>query len=99
MHEPHEVQGLVQGSASRSGQSQAHTQVDEKLSLTQKCALTVQKANHIMDCIKSSMASRSREVILPIYCALVRPHLEYWIQLQDMDLLERKRLSQRLSSG
>jgi len=55
--------------------------VDEKLHMTQKCALTPQKANHLLGCINRSMAGRSREVILPLYSTLVRPYLESGIQL------------------
>ncbi|GAB0183617.1 hypothetical protein GRJ2_000827000 [Grus japonensis] len=39
--------------------------VDEKLNMSQQCALPAWKVNHIPDRIKRSMASRSREVILP----------------------------------
>ena len=57
--------------------------------------LLQRRANGTLGCLRRSVSSNSREVILAPYSALARPYPERWVQFwapqykKDMDILER----------
>ncbi|PKU42126.1 rna-directed dna polymerase from mobile element jockey-like [Limosa lapponica baueri] len=69
--------------------------VDKSMTMSQQMCPCGQEGQWSPGCLKRSVTSRSREVIFPLYFALVRPHLEHSIQLwasrfeKDKELLDR----------
>ncbi|CAM4523556.1 unnamed protein product [Lepidochelys kempii] len=54
--------------------------VDHRMTKSRQCDMAMKKANAVLGCIKQSISSRDKEVLVPLYKALVRPHLEYCVQ-------------------
>ena len=74
--------------------------VDHKLNNGMQCQAAVSKASKVLSCIiKRGMDSRDRDIILPLYKSLVRPHLEYavqfWAPVLKKDIRELEKVQRR----
>ena len=78
-----------------SNQKDLGVVVNNKLKFDGQCIAASKTANKILGFISRSFEYKSKDIVLPLYKSLVRPHLEYAIQFwslyyrKDIDMLER----------
>ncbi|XP_073516627.1 uncharacterized protein [Phyllobates terribilis] len=73
--------------------------VNGKLNWSAQCQAAAAKANRVMACIRRGIGAYDENIVLPLYKALVRPHLEYcaqfWAPVLRKDILELERVQRR----
>jgi hypothetical protein len=60
--------------------------IDKNFNFSEQCAAAVKKANQMLGIIKRKIKNKTKEIIVGLYKALVRPHLEYCIQVWSPSL-------------
>ena len=72
----------INGTALKSSESERDlgVRVSANLRHRQQCIEVRNRANRVLGFISRSVSNRSAEVILKLYLALVRPHLDYAVQ-------------------
>ena len=65
------------------------------MQVSEQCGIAASKGNHILGLIRKNITCKEKKLIIPLFKAIVRPHLEYCIQAwrpyckKGIDTLER----------
>ena len=69
--------------------------ISADMKISEQCAMTASKGNQMLGLIRRNITYTEKELIIPLYKTIVRPHLEYCIQAwrsyhkKNIDILER----------
>ena len=69
--------------------------ISADMKVSEQCGIAAAKGNQILGLIRRNIVYKEKELIIPLYKTIVRPHLEYCLQAwrpyrkKDIDILER----------
>ena len=95
MDEEYEMEDAVLGRTTQEKALGVTFSADMKVS--EQCGIAASKGNQILGLIMITITYKEKQLIVPLYKAIARPHLEYCIQAwkpyrkKDIDMLERKK--------
>ena len=68
--------------------------MNANMNVSEQCRIAASKGNQVLGMIRRNITYKEKSLIVPLYKAIVRPHLEYCIQAwnphirKDIDILE-----------
>ena len=69
--------------------------MNANMKVSEQCKIAASKGNQVLGMIRRTVTHKDKSLIVPLYKAIVRPHLEYCIQAwspylrKDIDMLEK----------
>ena len=69
--------------------------MNSNMKVSEQCRIAASKGNQVLGMIRRNITSKEKSLIVPLYKAIVRPHLEYCIQAwnphlrKEIDMLEK----------
>ena len=77
--------------------------MNANMKVSEQCRIAASKGNHVLGMIRRNITYKEKSLIIPLYKAIVRAHLEYCIQAylrKDIDMLEEiQRRATKLIQG
>ena len=71
--------------------------MNANMKVSEQCRIAASKGNQVLGMIRRNITYKEKSFIVPLYKAIVRPHLEYCIHAwnphlrKDIDMLEKNR--------
>ena len=69
--------------------------MNANMKVSEQCRIAASKGNQVLGMIRRNITYKDKSLIIPLYKAIVRPHVEYCIQAwspylrKDIDMLEK----------
>ena len=69
--------------------------MNANMKVSEQCRIAASKGNHVLGMIRWNITYKEKSLIIPLYKAIVRPHLEYCTHAwnphlrKDVDMLEK----------
>ena len=78
--------------------------MNANMKVSEQCRIAASKGNQVLGMIRRNITYKEESLIVPLYKAIVRPHLEYCIQAwspylrKDIDMLEKIQRRAKINS-